>query len=76
MADDTDTPRIDPLVLLLVFLWLAMPLAAMPVARSMWPAGPPPPTPGQIDPNTAPWWELALLPRIGMATAFDIIQYR
>jgi DNA uptake protein ComE-like DNA-binding protein len=29
-----------------------------------------------IDPNTAPWWELAVLPRIGETTANSIVRYR
>jgi DNA uptake protein ComE-like DNA-binding protein len=30
----------------------------------------------KIDPNTAPWWELTALPRIGETTARKIVAYR
>ena len=29
-----------------------------------------------VDPNVAPWWELAVLPEIGETTARDIVAYR
>jgi DNA uptake protein ComE-like DNA-binding protein len=29
-----------------------------------------------VDPNTAPWWELACLPRVGEATARKIVHFR
>lgn len=29
-----------------------------------------------IDPNTAPWWELAVLPRVGEVTAKRIVAHR
>lgn len=31
---------------------------------------------GTINPNTAAWWELSLLPEIGESTARQIVQYR
>src|SRR5512145_1622029 len=38
--------------------------------------GPRPRAEVTIDPNTAPWWELAILPRVGPALAHDIVAYR
>ena len=29
-----------------------------------------------VNPNTAPWWELAVLPRVGEVTAKRIVAYR
>jgi DNA uptake protein ComE-like DNA-binding protein len=29
-----------------------------------------------VDPNVAPWWELAALPRIGETTAQRIVEFR
>ena len=37
---------------------------------------PVPTTRGCIDPNVAPWWELAALPRIGIGTARAIVRFR
>lgn len=62
-------------VALMVMLWLTIagvalwaPVdgrdAPLPAARSC------------IDPNTAPWWELSLLPRVGYATAQAVIDHR
>ena len=31
---------------------------------------------GRVDPNAAPWWELAAIPRIGEVTARRIVEYR
>jgi DNA uptake protein ComE-like DNA-binding protein len=45
-------------------------------AYSALPSGPPAPAITQIDPNTAPWWELSLLPHVGDALARDIEQFR
>lgn len=36
----------------------------------------PPPTRKTINPNLAPWWELAVLPRIGETSARRIADYR
>ncbi len=62
-------------VALMVVLWLAIVVVALwapvdgresplPAARTC------------IDPNTAPWWELSLLPRVGYATAQAVIDHR
>lgn len=29
-----------------------------------------------VDPNVAPWWELALLPRLGPAVAWEVVSHR
>lgn len=36
----------------------------------------PPPALRGVDPNTAPWWELAALPQIGQAKAVAVTRYR
>lgn len=35
-----------------------------------------PPLRDTLDPNTAPWWELAVLPRIGPGIARNIVDFR
>ena len=36
----------------------------------------PPPARRSINPNLAPWWELAVLPRIGENTARRVVSFR
>lgn len=36
----------------------------------------PPPALKSINPNVAPWWELAVLPRIGETMARRVVSYR
>lgn len=69
-------PRIDSCLPILTVLWVMAALAVAgklfaPATTSPWatPAA-------RIDPNTAHWWELSALPRIGMTSAEGIIQYR
>lgn len=62
-------------VALMVMLWLTIAGVALwaPVdGRDT----PPPAARTCIDPNTAPWWELSLLPRVGYATAQAVIDHR
>jgi len=40
------------------------------------PIGPPPAALASINPNTAPWWELMVLPDTGETTARKIVDYR
>ncbi len=40
------------------------------------PADPAPLSLASINPNTAPWWELMILPDIGNTTANKIVEYR
>jgi len=37
---------------------------------------PPPPLQTKINPNTAPWWELTVLPGVGPTAAQSIVDYR
>jgi DNA uptake protein ComE-like DNA-binding protein len=69
-------PRVDSCLLILVVLWVmaasaVVPKLIAPATVSLWA------TPSaRIDPNTAHWWELSALPRIGMTSAEGIIRYR
>jgi hypothetical protein len=64
-------PTLMPVVAL---LWLIM----LPAWAALPTGEPPPPRPTRrtVNPNTASWWELAALPRIGPTTAHRIIEYR
>lgn len=66
----------DPSAATWVVLCAIFCLALVPSLGRLWKKKPAPAAPGCIDPNTAPWWELTLLPRIGMTTAFEIVRYR
>ena len=61
---------------IVALLWLVMLAAALPSLAIGDGAVPPAPARGTIDPNTAPWWELTVLPRIGEITARKIVRYR
>lgn len=79
-------------MLLLAFAATATGLAALPpgarAERSSWlppasrsavanpQAATPSPQPRGLNPNDAPWWELAALPRLGEQTARRIVEYR
>ncbi len=69
-------PRIDSCLPILVVLWAmaasaVVPKLFSPATASAWAT-----SPARIDPNTAHWWELSALPRIGMTSAEGIIRYR
>lgn len=49
---------------------------SVPVADAAPAAGRHPAFRSAVDPNTAPWWELTVLPRIGEVTAKKIVTYR
>ena len=66
----------DPCISVVAFLWLAMLAAALPSLAIGNDAVSPAPARVTIDPNTAPWWELTVLPRIGESTARKIVRYR
>lgn len=78
--------RIDPLRTTFVLLWLITGAALLPgiLRAGMFRAGMlcdgavqnQRPLSGTINPNTASWWELSLLPEIGEITARRIVQYR
>lgn len=60
----------------LLLLWFCAGLAVWRASASF----PEPPAASTIlttiDPNTAPWWELSLLPEIGDSLAREIVRYR
>lgn len=60
---------------LLILLWL---IVAGPLIRATLSPNPSLPVPLQhtIDPNVAPWWELAALPEIGEGMAREIVAFR
>ncbi len=66
----------DPCATILLLVWLTI-LAVLP---SILPAGcataSSAPAPAVVNPNSAPWWELTVLPRIGQTTAHEIVRYR
>jgi predicted flap endonuclease-1-like 5' DNA nuclease len=58
-------------------LWAAVGCWRSPsVAEGAKATGNPQALPSTVDPNTAPWWELTVLPRIGEVTAKKIVAYR
>lgn len=68
--------RLDPVRTALLVLAVPLAIAAW---RAYTTAPPPDPLPDvqiKLDPNTAPWWELTLLPELGESTARAIVAYR
>ncbi|UCC31731.1 MAG: helix-hairpin-helix domain-containing protein [Phycisphaerales bacterium] len=61
---------------IVAFLWLVMLAAVLPSLAIGNDVVSPAPARVTIDPNTAPWWELTVLPRIGESTARKIVRYR
>ncbi|MBI4717607.1 MAG: helix-hairpin-helix domain-containing protein [Planctomycetes bacterium] len=61
---------------LLLLIWGAVSIAWSAAPPQTHPQAPPAPARHTVDPNLAPWWELATLPRIGRASALRIIEYR
>ncbi len=70
------TPRENttPRLLLLIWVMTIVPLGSILAVEQG--AGSPVRSLARIDPNTAPWWELTALPRIGPGTAHKIVRYR
>ena len=66
----------DRCVTLLILLWPIMLIALIGAFRSATEAAPIQPTLANINPNTAPWSELTVLPRIGEIMAHRIVEYR
>jgi len=50
--------------------------SAIDIARAPDATYTPPPARRGVDPNTAPWWELAALPNIGQTKAVAVARYR
>ncbi len=72
----TSTRLFDPIVTSLLLLGLILTGATL---RRICADKPVPPIPqafAAIDPNTAPWWELMVLPGVGETTARKIVDYR
>lgn len=67
---------LDPVVSSLIVLALVLAITALRSSVVTATAGPLPPALATINPNTAPWWELMVLPDIGEATARMIVEYR
>ena len=65
-----------PCLRLVILLWLVAGTAAWNMAGSANPVPPRPAAQSRIDPNTAPWFELTVLPRIGEEMARRIVGYR
>ncbi len=75
-------PRTDPpappesCLLILAFLWVVMSIVALPVITAANAPDMAIAKMANINPNLAPWWELTLLPRIGLGVAREIVRYR
>ena len=67
---------LDPCITIVFLLWLVMLAVVTSIVSVGRATGPPIPARTTINPNVAPWWELAVLPRIGRVTAGEIIRYR
>lgn len=61
---------------LLAFLWAMMVIASVGVMRSVVARDDAQPIRSSVNPNTAPWYELTVLPRIGEGMARRIVRYR
>lgn len=73
----TETRRaFDAVSTSLVVLGLILAVASLRTLAVSKPIGPPPTALASINPNTAPWWELMVLPDIGETTARKIVDYR
>ena len=57
-------------------LWLVMAVAVAFAYIDGYRAAPLAPAQSTIDPNTARWWELTVLPQVGPATSHAILRYR
>lgn len=68
--------RNDQCVVLMVFLWLLMASVMVPVVASARAVTALQPAKASVDANSAPWWELTALPRIGFEIAHRIVEYR
>ena len=60
----------------LVILWAVAGVAGLRAGEPCDSVVPVAPAVDTVDPNTAPWWELTVLPRIGESTARRIVEYR
>ena len=72
----TPARTFDSVVTSLLVLGSILLVAALRYVGTTKPTSPPPPSLASINPNTAPWWELMVLPDIGETTARKIVEYR
>ena len=73
----TETRRaFDAVSTSLVVFGFILAVASLRTLAVSKPIGPPPAALASINPNTAPWWELMVLPDIGETTARKIVEYR
>ena len=66
----------DPLLIGVVLLCVLITVASLRILARGDAEAPLPTTIAAVDPNSAPWWELTVLPEIGEHTARAIVQYR
>ena len=72
-----ETARLgDPWLISLLILWMLPLLYGWRAGAGRETAAPPPTALSTLDPNTAPWWELTVLPGIGEHRARAIVAYR
>ncbi len=68
--------RHDPYATLLVGLTIGLCIVVLSAPTPASLESPPAGAVAGVDPNTAPWWELTALPRVGETTARRIVDYR
>ena len=73
---DGRTGPADPCATLLLLLCPIILIASAGPIRAIRASPPPPPTRSSVNPNSAPWYELTVLPRIGEGMAHRIVHYR
>jgi len=66
----------DPWLISLLILWAMGVVPAWRAGAITQAPAPPPPALSTIDPNSAPWWELTVLPGIGEQRARAIVAFR
>jgi len=69
------SPQTARIAVLVGFAWLIAGFALLRAADAGSPTAPPNVV-SKLDPNTATWWELSLLPQIGAGRAKQIVEYR
>ena len=67
---------LDPIITSLIVLGLILAITALHHAATTGVPHPAPPARASINPNTAPWWNLMVLPGAGEITARKIVEYR
>jgi len=75
-AGSADNPRNDTVATIVALCWLLSFAASVPRDFATPPSGSRPRVRCSVNPNTAPWWELTILPGIGETRAREIVRYR